>query len=87
MLFAKYCELWQQQHVLMGLWVSTGGWVGGVRAGGLLTVLRAVTPAEALGQETVPAVLKHVMEVGVMCAGLGFCAGMCSVYHLEPIST
>lgn len=68
MLFAKYCELWQQQHVLMGLWANTGGWVGAVRAGGLLTVLRAVTPAEALGQETVPAVLKHVMEVGGVLA-------------------
>lgn len=63
-LFSKYCELWQQQHPLMGLWSSAGGWVGGVRAGGLLTVLRSVTPAEALGQESTPAVLKHVMRVG-----------------------
>jgi ADP-ribose pyrophosphatase YjhB (NUDIX family) len=62
-LFAKYCELWQQQHPLMGLWASPGGWVGAVRAGGLLTVLRGVTPAEALAQETRPSVLKHVMEV------------------------
>jgi hypothetical protein len=63
MLFAKYCELWQQQHTLLGLWASGGGWVGAVRAGGLLTVLRGVTPAEALGQETMPSVLKQVLEV------------------------
>lgn len=72
MLFAKYCELWQQQHALLALWANAGGWVGAVRAGGMLTVLRGVTPAEALGQETIPSVLKQVMEVrhgnGRLCA-------------------
>lgn len=69
MLFAKYRELWQQQHPLLGLWASAGGWVGAVRAGGLLTVLRGVTPAEALGQESAPYVLKQVMEVGAHGGG------------------
>ena len=63
-LFAKYCELWQQQHPLMALWADAAGWSGAVRAGGLLTVLRGVTPAEALSHESAPAVLKHVMRVG-----------------------
>lgn len=75
MLFAKYCELWQQQHPIMGLWSSKGGWVGAVRAGGLLTVLRGVTPAEALGQESTPAVLRHVMEVGEGAEGESQTAG------------
>lgn len=71
MLFARYCEVWQQQHALLGLWASNGGWMGAVRAGGLLTVLRGVTPAEALAQESTPSALKQVITVGAGC----FCDG------------
>lgn len=81
-LFAKYCELWQQQHPLMGLWASPGGWVGAVRAGGLLTVLRGVTPAEALAQETRPSVLKHIMEVCGVSVG---CVGCLSLFHEQLV--
>lgn len=65
-MFAKYCEIWQQQHPLMGLWSAPGGWVGAVRAGGLLTVLRGVTPAEVLAHESTPGVLQRVMEVSTV---------------------
>jgi hypothetical protein len=66
-LFAKYCELWQQQHGLIGLWAAPqgGAWLGCVRAGGLLTVLRPPSPAERLGQASTPAGLKDVLQVCV----------------------
>lgn len=67
-LFASYCDSWQQQHGLLAFYAAPGGWLGAVRAGGLLTVLRRPSPAEVLLQESSPAVLEDVMQVCVAAA-------------------
>eukprot|EP00775_Hariotina_reticulata_P002524 gene2524-2826_t len=66
MLFSSYCDLWQQQHGLQGLFVAPGGWCGLLRAGGMMTVLRKATPAEALQQECSAAALGEVLQLGAL---------------------
>jgi hypothetical protein len=73
MFFSSYCDIWQQQHGLQGLFVAPGGWCGLLRAGGLITVLRKASPAEALQQESSAAALGEVLLAsGLDCAALCF---------------
>lgn len=70
MLMASYCEYWQQQHALLALYTtsssSTGaGWLGTVRAGGQLTLLRKPSPAEVLLGDSSAAAMDHVLQVRV----------------------
>jgi hypothetical protein len=62
-LFASYCEAWQQQHALLGLFSAAGGWTGVVRAGGMLCVLRRPSPAEVLLAESSIKTLGDVLQV------------------------
>lgn len=63
-LFATYCEVWQQQHAVLGLYVAPGGWLGAVRAGGLVSVLRKPSPAEVLLMESSQTALSNILQVG-----------------------
>jgi hypothetical protein len=62
-LFASYCEAWQQQHALLGLFAAAGGWLGVVRAGGMLSVLRRPSAAEVLLAENNIKALGEVLQV------------------------
>jgi hypothetical protein len=62
-LFASYCEAWQQQHALLGLFGAAGGWLGVVRAGGMLSVLRKPSPPEVLLAENNIKALGDVLQV------------------------
>ncbi|WIA18883.1 hypothetical protein OEZ85_003556 [Tetradesmus obliquus] len=62
-LFASYCEAWQQQHALLGLFGAAGGWLGVVRAGGLLSVLRRPSAPEVLLAESNIKALGEVLQV------------------------
>lgn len=69
MLFASYCEFWQQQHALLALYSSGGSansqhsWLGVIRSGGLLTLLRRPSAAEVLLTDSSPGALDHVLQV------------------------
>lgn len=63
-LFVTYLQVWQQQHGLVSLiGLPNSSWLGCLRAGGMLTVLREASPPERLQQ---PGVLASHTAEGVV---------------------